>query len=456
MKRILKVSKTINHGNKVENMNKKTELIQLIEDFHQQYESLYILYEDLRQEVKKNVNGGDDDNSSSASSSDSETYYSPQATCDTSDFDDTLLKDKLTSSSEVQKTTIFHLQSSFSKAPDSDEIVKNHSENASLKLDISTLCKEKTELEEKITRLGARILEIEAASKEQERKNTELLDKIVNYQKTVLEQETIISKLKNENEQAESRLSDLKSNSELLERKIVNYQKTLLEQETIIGKLKTENEQAESRLSDFKSDFQIFERKIEETAEEFKKQFEDKYRILSRRIRVADQLHLETKENYEQERENRSEIEFKNVKDISITANDLLTKLDSVALNLEQSTDNFLSRISKASCELKFAKHFAMRKNGELSHDLDCLLAEIGDKEAEILALREKVLKSENEVTELEKMMKEKEDEVIGLNEEKREAIRQLCVWTDHHRNRSDYYMRMLSQINKGLRRRES
>ncbi|KAF3557136.1 hypothetical protein F2Q69_00016285 [Brassica cretica] len=28
---------------------------------------------------------------------------------------------------------------------------------------------------------------------------------------------------------------------------------------------------------------------------------------------------------------------------------------------------------------------------------------------------------------------------LVGLGEEKREAIRQLCVWIDHHRGRCEY-----------------
>ncbi|KAL0331126.1 UNVERIFIED_CONTAM: COP1-interactive protein 1 [Sesamum angustifolium] len=97
-----------------------------------------------------------------------------------------------------------------------------------------------------------------------------------------------------------------------------------------------------------------------------------------------------------------------------------------------------------------------MRKNRALLHvkdDLDCLLAQLDDKEAEILVFREKFWKSENKVRELEKMMKEKEDAMLGFKEEKREAIRQLCVWIDYHRGRSDYYKKMVSEMNTGRRR---
>ena len=35
---------------------------------------------------------------------------------------------------------------------------------------------------------------------------------------------------------------------------------------------------------------------------------------------------------------------------------------------------------------------------------------------------------------------------MLGMGEEKREAIRQLCVWIDYHRSRSDYLKKILSE----------
>ncbi|KAI3453795.1 hypothetical protein Pfo_010458 [Paulownia fortunei] len=708
VKRILKITKSIN-GNKDGNLKKKSEIIHLVEDFHQQYESLYSLYEDLRGEVKNNVNSGDD--GSSTSLSDSESYYSPEELNvknsetsseipnvphidnqepETSDVEDTILKDKLTSSSEVKETTTFGSQSQEFTAILKDLTIQDEgSENtrqrlaqmmelegevASLKTEIETLCTKKRQLEEqaecksnegvqmqeKISRLEARILEQEdneqwclskisdlvARTKnlqlevntlhlqkgeleerlscetkerslqveglmeqvnslkqdlasvnsqkdelelELKKKSTKMSDcllqmenqrnKLTNqalieqgsvevkeslklqvkdfelevhslsskksdledqimkinheaYQSGVEKQElqgkvselrtslsesenelsaqekkikacqnelsaqieSLNDKVKNhentlgalqnkrnslqvelealrndrkiyhtelEKEKQESSISKSqmeKKNTELTN-KIADQQKTLLELGDAMSKLKVENEKAQIRISDSKSNFQLVERKIDEMADELRKQFEDKYRILSRRIRVAEQLHVEnkewylkTKKTYEQENKSLKE-RFRNVNDMSLTANDLLISLETVALKFEECNANFLNRISKASCELKFAKDWAMRKNKALLHmkdDLDCLLSQLDDKEAEILIFREKVWKSENKMREFEKIIKEKEDGMLGLQEEKREAIRQLCVWIDYHRSRSDYYKKMLSEMNPG------
>ena len=53
-------------------------------------------------------------------------------------------------------------------------------------------------------------------------------------------------------------------------------------------------------------------------------------------------------------------------------------------------------------------------------------------------------------VGELEKKMKEKEDGMLDLGEEKREVIRQLCLWIDYHRSRYDYLKDILSKSRRG------
>ncbi|KAL0447803.1 UNVERIFIED_CONTAM: hypothetical protein Slati_1908200 [Sesamum latifolium] len=595
VKRILKLTKGLN--GKEANSKKKSELITLIEEFQQQYESLYSLYVDLRVQVKANINGADDD-VPSTSYSDSEAYFSPDESnvrtsdasstesltsmqradsqeAETSDVEDTILKDKLTCSSEVKEKTT----TSNSQSPEFTEILKDltvqdeEAESmrhtlaqtkelegivASLKDEVEMLCTQKRRLEEQvegmsdeakqrqvqILRLEARILELEAKSngnesiqisednedpyssrianlvaQTEERLSCEtsqvkgLTEQVkslqkelvsVNGQKAELEKELVkkeaeasecivqIENLKNElknqvlieqgrmqekeslkvqvkdldhevyqlsstksdleeqlkkinqeadqskveNEELQRKISELKMSlsstenklsacqSELstqieplkeklrkhekmletlrsdrkslhadldrcekelkrekqeaslsksqmekknneLTSKIADQQKTLLELGEEMDRLKAENEAAQLRITDSKSNFIMVERKMEEIAEEFRKQYEDKFRILSRRIRVAEQLQAENKEWF------------------------------------EECTANFLNRISKSSCELKFAKDWVMRKNKALAHvkdDMDCLLHQLDDKEAEILIFREKVWKSENKV----------------------------------------------------------
>ncbi|KAL3635670.1 hypothetical protein CASFOL_020217 [Castilleja foliolosa] len=578
----------------------KSEVISIVEDFQNQYESLYFLYEDLKEQVKKNVNCGD----ASTSNSDSESFYSPGGSYtprsskksnsssnsnDSSENDqisvleDTVLKDKLTCSSEVKQITNLDSRSESGESL-TDVKVQGDSESEnvmeqkkdleelveSLRLEISRLCMEKGELKEQlecksdialkmketISRLEAQVLGIDAESKENERRfysvkqfelDTEqkyipqdselvaqandtqielgalrnqkkgLIEEVnalknelasVNSQKNDLQSEIEmksnemakcmiqIENMKNELSSNEQRLSeeneDVRARVNGLESKIRSLLVAKTELEEQVKKLNHEASQSNRKITELenekirlqkeleksqygsllsksqvekfsKSNFQAVEKKVEDMLVEFRKKLEDQYRILSRRIRVAEQLQVEnkewyrkTKEAYEQQnkdlklRAERNEIELKNVKDMTLSANDFLTSLDSVAMSFEENSGNFLNRISKASCELKFAKHWVMRKkkvNVHVKDEMDCLLAQMNDKEAEILVFREKVWRSDNKVRELEKMVKEKEDAMMGLKEEKREAIRQLCVWIDYHRGRSDHYMKMLSEM---------
>ncbi|KAL2524968.1 myosin heavy chain-related [Abeliophyllum distichum] len=155
-----------------------------------------------------------------------------------------------------------------------------------------------------------------------------------------------------------------------MEKKNVELTEKIVEQEDFISKIKDEQTQHS------KSNFQIVERKVEELAVDFRKQFEDNLRILGRRIRVAEQLiaenkefYLKTKEAYEQENKQLKERFGKNelnVKEVSLTINDMLNSLDTVGLKFEERTTNFLNRISKVSCDLQFAKDWVMRKNKAL------------------------------------------------------------------------------------------
>lgn len=605
VKRTLKLAKGINNGNKDGNLTKKSELIHLIEDFHQQYDSLYSFYEDLRAEVKNNVSFRDDGSPTSFSASDSDSFYSPMTTniknsenspraIDAEDT--TILKDKYTCSSEVKETSAFGPQSHELNETLKELTIEEEKmrDIANLKSELSTLSTQKRVLEdqaesklneamqmqEKVSRLEARILaqednekslveqvdslkqelislnshkaeleaelelELKKKSSEAEKggevkvisevkvkdearslssEKTELDEQIMRSEvekrelrRRISELEASLSKKETElsaqerkfkviqNElsaQIESLNENLKNRRNKLEelhrernrlqvemgalRSETERYKTELEKEkrdSLISKSQMEKKNTEltnkikdqqktllelgdaitkTRIEIPKPNLALVERKVDEMAEEFRKQFEDKYRILSRRIRVAEQLQVENKEWYlktkdDHERETRELKErFQEVKELSITSNNALVSLDSLALKFEECTANFLNRISKASCELKFAKDWAMRKNKALlqvKYDSDCLLTQLDDKEAEILMYREKVWKCENKVRELEKMVKQREDGMLGLQEEKREAIRQLCVWIDYHRSRSDYYKKMLCEINTGRR----
>ncbi|KAH0705456.1 hypothetical protein KY290_010151 [Solanum tuberosum] len=394
------------------------------------------------------------------------------------------LKEKLTSASLIEKETL--------KENEGLQVHVKH-----LKLEVDSLCSQKSDLEKQI-----RDINREAYRSQLEKE--ELTDKTKELETILLEKKHELSTLQKKHEvyanDMSNKISSMETQSNTLQQqlrteetekvllqsqlekdkhnsynslthmekknielttKITDQEKSIRENEDIIKKLNEEHRQMKIRLEDSKSNLQSAERKIEEMTEDLRKKFEDGLRILSRRIRVAEQMHLENKEWYQKtrdsyEKENndlkeknaRLQVGVRGIKDITLTANDTLASLDTVALKFEECTGHFFNRMSKVSCELKFVKDWVMRKNKAIVHvqdDLDCLLEQLDVKEAEILVYREKVWKSDNKVRELEKMIKEKDDSTLALKEEKREAIRQLCIWIDYHRSRSVYYQKSLS-----------
>ncbi|KAG6399384.1 hypothetical protein SASPL_140864 [Salvia splendens] len=607
VKRILKLAKGIN-SNKEGNLKK--EIIHLVEDFHQHYESLYSLYDDLRAEAKSNVRGSRDDGSSSPPS-DSEVFYSPLEVIhkntsgivhtddETSDVEDTILKDKLTSSSEIKEMSNFFKDL---RVPDEEPRHSKGSEGdvARLKFEIANLSSqskqwqeessEAMQLKQRISRLKGQVMELESMCKDKEclqHEKDELEERLMSETKErsievegqieqvdCLHQELVsvttrnielelelcgnkyanrsssrtgeqIAKLNQESNQSGvekhellRKMSQLQTSLLLNERKLTAQEKKLKQSEetssalikSLNQKVKTqqskmeallkqkvglqvelatlkkdkerlmmelEKEKQEALLIKSKMDrkntelinkisdqqktllefgdvvtktrsgymkshpnFQMMEHKIEEMADDFRRQFDDKYRAMTRRIRAAEKQHVENKEwylktNEEFRQENKAqqgniETGLRNVKDVALAASDVLVALDTVVVKFEECNDNLLTRISKTSCEVNYAKEWVRRKNNALvqvKHDLDELLFQLDDKEEEISVFRDRVWKLENKMRQLEKWIREKDEGMIELREEKREAIRQLCVWIDYHRCRTDYYKKMVKRL---------
>ncbi|XP_027083933.2 uncharacterized protein [Coffea arabica] len=350
-----------------------------------------------------------------------------------------------------------------------DQIISTKNEAYHLKVDNENLHRRifvlETTVKEREHELSALQKKIEAQENDMSTQIKSLTAQINNFHQKLGtlhdEKSGLQLQLEQEKQVSSESLNHMERKNIELTKKIADQQKTVAGLEEAINMLNMEHKQVQNRFDDSKLNFQIAERKIEEMAEEFFKKCGDNLRILSRRIRVAEQLHVENKEWYEKtkdryeqqnkelkERVENNKVWLSNIKDMTLTADSTLSDLDAVALKFEGCSANFLNRISKVSCELKFAKDWIKRKNKAMTHvkdDLDCLLTQLDHKEAEILVFREKLWKSENKVRELEKMITENEEAMLALKEEKREAIRQLCVWIDYHRSHSDYYKKMIS-----------
>ncbi|CAI0441231.1 unnamed protein product [Linum tenue] len=220
---------------------------------------------------------------------------------------------------------------------------------------------------------------------------------------------------------------------------------------------------------------QTIERKVEELAEQYQMSMENHIRLLRQRVKVAEQIHNETKDSYKQIKEELQN-ENKELQDKVVAFQDalrkmkgtliepggsLLTGLDVLIRKLDESKHP-LNKMSRISDELQIARNWMAGKKGEikqLKDNMDDLTLQLSDKEGKVLELEARLtmamtLASEEEkeidaleskVRALEQELREKEEAITNFAEEKKEAIRQLCMLTDYHRNRYTQLKRSIS-----------
>ncbi|PPS09308.1 hypothetical protein GOBAR_AA11336 [Gossypium barbadense] len=157
------------------------------------------------------------------------------------------------------------------------------------------------------------------------------------------------------------------------------------------------------------------ERKMGNLAQEFYQKLDDNIRLRCLRIAVAEKTHYENKENY------------KNIKESLEQENkELKQKLVTCETDLTELIDN---------AEKK-------RENDKVSNS----------KEEQKLKLLKAVSVLEKKVGELEKINKEKDATLFSREEEKREAIRQLCLLIDYHRTNCDFLKTYINEKQHGIK----
>ncbi|XP_019086615.1 PREDICTED: myosin-2 heavy chain-like [Camelina sativa] len=297
---------------------------------------------------------------------------------------------------------------------------------------------------------------------------------------------TEIDRLKEENQKLHTRITEI-DEIEDKSKKLDNHVSEK-EQENIIQRLSIENNDQKKLLKEQKDTIDkssedqklmkrwsfggsklntnLLERKMEELAEDFRMKMEDHIRILYRRIHVAEQIHVESKNNYIKTRDNTqvlqenrgnredctvSESQFKKIKEMVEKG---LAGPEMAIKKLEESGE-LVSRVTRLAKDIDSARKLVKEKDNKMKHEVETLEAKLECREAQECLLKEKLSKLEAKLAEegtgklsLEKAMRkikkleidvrEKEFELLSLGEGKREAIRQLCVLVDYQRCRYD------------------
>ena len=147
-----------------------------------------------------------------------------------------------------------------------------------------------------------------------------------------------------------------------------------------------------------------------------------------------------------------------------------MTGFEAVVQKFEEGYRNYEHCVEETSKELRIAKHWVEETKSEkkrLTNEMTILIEQLKDQKEQESMLRERVeklqikankeegekenlLKAVNHLDKkvefLETVMKEKDQGIVGLGEEKREAIRQLCLWIDYYRSRCDNLKEILSK----------
>ena len=405
------------------------ELVELIEDLHGQYQSLYSFYDNLRTELRKKVHERKEDDSSSTSyGSDSESFYSSK------EVDSNNGKHL---EHELQKQ-IAHLKQDLEAANseattmDENKALTDGEYEASARIE---------ELENQVTNLQ---LELESALA-RERSLEERIERAAAEAKETFEEISglrgriseleLTSKEKDENEikhqmnSLQVELNSLQTSKIQVENRNKELQTKISEQDETMNRMNQQCKQVKVLRRQSKMNLQSTERKVEEIAQQFRKSMEDNLRLMAQRIRVAEKLHYENRDFYRttqdalrveqrelQEKVAAHKAEFRKLELALTMTSDAVNGFDLVAERLSDSSEIFLNRILKISEELLSARNWMK-----------------GAKD-EIKELKGEKLNLEERVGELEKIVKDRDERVIDLGEEKREAIRQLCICIDYHR----------------------
>uniref|UniRef100_B9GL86 NAB domain-containing protein n=1 Tax=Populus trichocarpa TaxID=3694 RepID=B9GL86_POPTR len=162
--------------------------------------------------------------------------------------------------------------------------------------------------------------------------------------------------------------------------------------------------------------------------------------LRSERILVSEQIHAETKDGYKKMKER---LDQENI--------ELNDKASAFEAELRKIREMLLEPVEDA-----FSGAEALQLKGKEEKEL-LLGEEVGKLKAKLCKEGGDKLNSvsqlEIKVVYLEQQVKDKEEVLLGLSEERREAIRQLCILIDYHRGRYDHLREAISKKTVHIKR---
>ncbi|KAL8138801.1 hypothetical protein V2J09_004802 [Rumex salicifolius] len=248
-------------------------------------------------------------------------------------------------------------------------------------------------------------------------------------EKSKLEEE--IRTVTTENTELRSKVIDLEMNLRSAERNAEDLSKGNESSDQLIIELQT-------TIEDLKRDIEMDKDELM-TIEEKNRNLEVMLRLSNQKLRVTEQLLSEKEASHNaleekiialsQTLESYSDM----IREISEQANASLAALErAITIKFDEDNGGLAKRLSMVSGEVRSAKSWVVETRAE-----NVVMKEKIEK-LEMEAEKERVEKEEivRKLSQMDKDVRDKEDRLLGLGDEKREAIKQLCVWIEYHRNR--------------------
>ncbi|CAH8382547.1 unnamed protein product [Eruca vesicaria subsp. sativa] len=489
VKRILGI---VESGDIEEDESKREVVAELVKEFYKDYESLYRQYDDLTGEIRKKVHGKGDNESSSSSSSDSDSDKKSKRNghaennmkqMEAANLEIADLKRKLETTVEEKEAVESEHQETLKKLKESEDIIGD------LRLETERLATANKELNQKLEAAGdaesALNQKLEDVKKERdgleadlEKKSQEvtdnnrlqaqteaelerekqekasLLNQLNAVQNALLEQEGAYNTLSQEHRQVNALFQereatikkltgDYKQAREMLE----EYMSKLEETERRMQETGKDVTSRESEIEELQDTVERLRNQVEMKGEEVENVMEKmnnievKLRLSNQKLRVTEQVLREREEELKSveakylEKQALLHQTYRGlIKEMSERVNlTILDRFQTLSEKVEVRHGSFEVTVVEATKMLLKAK--------------ECVVEMKKEKEEMEKGREEMEKKLEGRVREEEREKGKLKEALLGLGEEKREAIRQLCVWTEHHRDRCEYLEEVLSKM---------
>ncbi|KAL8196272.1 hypothetical protein R6Q57_025272 [Mikania cordata] len=532
-----------------EDQEDKSKLVELIEQFHNRYKSIYEHYDQITVKLKEKVRSKKEKESSSSSSSDSDDSSNKNGKLKgkiymaaNTEIDE--LKRKLTVETEEKEALISQLQETENMLSQlklqSDQLREENSkilaeirelnqkiedmqkeketsmttieesntiiaqlkfEKEGIESELQNLKGEFSEMKERLTTKEDEVSNLIQKLETTELKNQALLEKLVDQKIEIQKQKEdelmtlekkYVEKFEEMQKEFES-ISTQKQESDnligCLRGDITNLngdQERLLEENNIhvaaikqlekkivemskeiqngIQSKEEMIEQLEETIEDLRSDLEIKGDEIN-TLTETVRNLEVKIRLSTQKLRVTEQMLNETEDDHATKEEklheeNKSLMEkistlsqtITNVKrEVQDKVNETLTGIDSLIVKFEEDYGHIRTRVSEITNEIQATQIQLKQMKEDLKNKFEEMVTKLKFSESEnerlmksLEEMKSGTAKKDEKINELESKIHVKDGWISSFCEDKREAIKQLCIWADYHRDRYDHLQQLL------------